>query len=499
MWSVSSVSNMAGDTSSNGLPILVGFLLWSTRNIARNLGLKSNPISVRAMLQWTPAKFWLTEDDGGDPGHEFEDVLEQLCGAGASYPDPKTGKYPPLTNSGFFTDNQLEAMKCFAPEQLPVLVTLAREFAVCDRWFSSMPGPTWPNRFFVHAASSGGLVASLSGIKTAETGLLRDFDFNHGTIYNRLNDANLPWAIFQGDEFPQSRAIEGLDDDQFIDFDDEFADRVNDPDFDLAYIFIEPSYGNVITSSLKAGDYTCGNSQHPLDDVTRGERLIKKVYETIRNSPHWEKSMLLITYDEHGGFFDHVSPPGTTAPGDGVSEAVGEEGESNPKNFDFTQLGVRVPAVVISPFVPRGTIDHTVYDHTSLLATVELRFGLPPLTNRDSSAAPFDHLFSRAIPRDAPVTLPDPPDSGFRCDREGGPGALVNAAGELSEHPGLAIPITLIPFLLIAFRREYRATPAARRPAIITEFRKIQTKQSALEYMHRVRLKLKAGPIGFEQ
>lgn len=105
-----------------------------------------------------------------DPGHEFKNALMQLCGADAIYPDPTNGKYPPIDGSGFIASYRTSGaptpgkiMKCFSPEQVPVLTTLAGEFALCDRWFASMPGPTWPNRFFVHAASSGGLDDSPSG------------------------------------------------------------------------------------------------------------------------------------------------------------------------------------------------------------------------------------------------------------------------------------------------------------------------------------------------
>ena len=175
------------------------------------------------------------------------------------------------------------------------------------------------------------------------------------------------------------------------------------------------------------GDFTCGNSQHPLDDVTRGEKFIKSVYETIRSSPHWNSSLLVVTYDEHGGFYDHVSPPPTVSPGDRITDS-----SSNHHNFDFTQLGIRVPAVVVSPLIPRRTIDHTVYDHSSLLATVEATFGLKPLTNRDSQANAFNRLLSLTAARtDAPVALPDPPDSGFRCEHD-----AQGRAPPLSPHCG---------------------------------------------------------------
>ncbi len=141
---------------------------------------------------------------------------------------------------------------------------------------------------------------------------------------------------------------------------------------------------------------------HPLDDVTRGEKLIKNVYETIRNSPHWEKSMLIVTFDEHGGFYDHVIPGPAVPPGDVITQSYVQN------HFQFDQLGVRVPALVISPYTQKGVIDHTTYDHTSMLATVERMFGMRNLTNRDKAANDFRHLLSLDQPRsDTPARLPD--------------------------------------------------------------------------------------------
>jgi phospholipase C len=149
-----------------------------------------------------------------------------------------------------------------------------------------------------------------------------------------------------------------------------------------------------------------------MDDVTRGEKLLKAIYQAVRNSPHWETGLLIITYDEHGGFYDHVVPPTTVAPGDSVTEP-----ENNRYNFNFQQLGVRVPTVVISPFIQKGVIDHRVYDHTSVLSTIEAIFSLKNLTARDGAAAKLDRLLSLKSPRtDTRKTLPDAPRSGFSCN-----------------------------------------------------------------------------------
>lgn len=206
-------------------------------------------------------------------------------------------------------------------------------------------------------------------------------------------------------------------------------------------MFIEPDYGNVLP--LTSEDFTCGNSQHPIDDVTAGERLIKDTYEAIRNSKLWETSMLIVTWDEHGGFYDHVRPGPAVPPGDGVSTSGNVR-----HGFGFDQLGVRVPAVVVSPLVPRNTIDHTVYDHSSIPATLERNFGLEPLTARDAAANDVVHLLSLTTPRtteaEAPTRLPEPATSAFRCvgvfdliaDTHAEEIAEVKGAAEAPAEPG---------------------------------------------------------------
>jgi hypothetical protein len=227
------------------------------------------------------------------------------------------------------------------------------------------------------------------------------------------------------------------------------------------------------------GDFTGGSSQHPLDDITAGEKLIKTVYETIRNSPHWNESLLVITYDEHGGFFDHVVPPTTVSPGDKITDE-----ENNHHNFDFTQLGVRVPTIVISPLIPRGTIDHAIYDHASLLATLEKLYGLKPMTRRDRQANTFNHLFALESPRaDAPSMLPEPADSHCESDQPAGqlaPGTFP------SDQDNVAIDPSLRGFLHFSFMKDYKLAPAPARKALIRKFLKINEKGDALKYMQEV-------------
>lgn len=412
-----SFDHMLGFSGIAGIDAVTGSRTTVDGLVGR-LCFNTDPTTGRAVVAGTPADYVIPVADK-DPCHEFAGVVEQLCGPDAVY-RPQAG-YPPIDNSGFLsgyrgtgTAHPEKIMRCFAPAQLPVLNALAREFAICDRWFSALPGPTWPNRLFVHAASSGGLDDSPSDWDTVSSYLLDGYHFDNGTIFDRLSDNHIAWEVVAGDEFPQVLALRGMGLNLLaghLSSAATFSERLRDPGYRPRYVFIEPDYGDVL---LGAGDFRGGNSQHPLADVTSGERLVKTVYEAIRNSPHWEHSLLVITYDEHGGFYDHVAPPPAVPPGDRVLFP-----RNNHHGFTFDRLGVRVPAVVISPLIPRGTIDHTVYDHSSVPATVARLFGLPPLTHRDSAANDLLHLLALPEPRrDTPPTLPEPADSGISEPRD---------------------------------------------------------------------------------
>jgi phospholipase C len=191
---------------------------------------------------------------GTDPGPEFADVLEQLCGTAASY--LPSSPYPPMNNSGFATSFTRKApgldpatiMKCFRPDQVPVLHALATTFGVCDHWFSSLPGPTWPNRLFVHAASSSGLDDSPKGIEHVGA-VLEGYKFQNGTIYDRLSAAGRSWHIVEGDELPQSLTVAGLINSalqgHFLSM-EELARTLAGSDFKDQYVFLEPNYGHVL-------------------------------------------------------------------------------------------------------------------------------------------------------------------------------------------------------------------------------------------------------------
>ncbi len=288
-----------------------------------------------------------------DPGHEFEDVVQQLCGQSAQY--QPNHNYPRMDNSGFvynYATSQTEGtgptpssdigdvMACFdTPNQLPVLYQLATKFVLCDHWFSSLPGPTWPNRFFLHGASSNGLDDSpshqqmadwLSGIGNVPQG--SGFAYPHGSIFDALRNKNIEYRIYadwnnsfsddpQGISYvggtPQVASLHNITaaDAYWLKGapNGHTFDKALQQNYTAQYTFIEPNYGNVVNDT-----YAGGSSQHPMDDVYGGEALIKYVYESIRNSPLWHHSMLIITYDEHGGFYDSSTPPSCLAPQDSL-------------------------------------------------------------------------------------------------------------------------------------------------------------------------------------
>ena len=307
---------------------------------------------------------------GTDPGHEFHDVAAQLNGAAMdgfvrNFEDVAksrkvaaavTGQYKPDIMRYFDVGQTADG------DTLPVLHTLARNFVICDHWYSSLPGPTWPNRAFVHSGTSHGIVKMPEDLASAT-----DFRFYpQPTIYNELASADYDWRIYHGGIsqtiiFP--RLWRYLPTSHICSFDDFADDMKKSPDKIPPYVFIEPNFFG-----------TERTDQHPPGSVEAGERLIANVYDTIRaNDALWNESLLVILWDEHGGFYDHVAP-GATVPPDDCGNAD-----------DFKRLGVRVPALLISPMLQAG-VCNSIFDHTSLLRFVSERWGLPQMGRRAAQA-----------------------------------------------------------------------------------------------------------------
>jgi len=253
-----------------------------------------------------------------DPGHSGFDTLTQLYG------DARTGVVQDPKMSGFVrsyegkTGNPADAhriMKCFDPVKLPVLTRLAQQFCVCDRWFSSLPGPTFPNRAFVHAATSMGRV---------DMGI--DWRKLSPTIYERLAENHLDSVIYYHDSTMAS-TFDGLagNPDFFRSLDNDFLAACDDNDLPT-YSFLEPRFAN--SPGGNGEPAYSASDQHPDHNVREGEALIQRVFKAVWKNPKVRNSTLLvITYDEHGGTYDHVVPPTTVNPdgkvwtNDGVSLA----------------------------------------------------------------------------------------------------------------------------------------------------------------------------------
>jgi phospholipase C len=419
-----------------------------------------------------------------DPPHEFPNVLEQLCGPGAAY--PAGGAYPPIDNSGFVASYVAgkgkqpgEIMKCYTPGQLPVLNALAAEFVVCDNWHASIPGPTWPNRIFVHAASSGGLDHSPSAAEIVNWEVLDGLALPNGHIFDRLNTAGIRRRLYAGDDFPTVAALKGIHLDDIRHY-SSFSIDVQQAGYDDRYIFIEPSYDVL-------NNYRNGTSQHPLGDVTRGEALIKSTYEAIRNSPAWNSSLLIVTWDEHGGFFDHAIPPAAIAPGD-TAPGTG----LNQYGFTFEQYGARVAAVIISPLIPKNLVDHRLYDHSSIPATVESLFGLAPLTARDAAANHLDALVTLAAPRtDTPPTLPATA-APFLAPMTAETPPPVVAAPDAAASAETVNQGNLPVVVHSALRQDLQLSPPEARAAILARVAAMQTKADAQQYLKEVQQKIRA-------
>jgi phospholipase C len=296
-----------------------------------------------------------------DPHHEHVNVMAQLENQNGGFVADFQRAYGHHLSSADLQD----VMGYYPVGFLPALHTLGREFTVCDRWFSSLPGPTWPNRFFALSGTCAGQVLMPAGTEMLK--LHWYTEQTQPTIFSRMTERGLPWRIYHYD-FPASlvlteqRRAENLRSYAGI---DEFFEHASGNPVDFpAFTFIEPQYFGV-------GQ----NDDHPPHNVMKAEKLIADVYNALRSNPTlWERCLLVVVYDEHGGFYDHVVPPPTIAP------------DANTASWSFTQLGVRVPALLVSPRCERR-VEHTQFDHTSLLKYLKEKWNLGSLGARAEQAA----------------------------------------------------------------------------------------------------------------
>ncbi|MFN7143575.1 MAG: alkaline phosphatase family protein [Myxococcota bacterium] len=342
----------------------------------------------------------VTVDCVADPGHGWDASREQFNG-GAN--DGFVRDYEDRAPGGLLG----EVMGYHTRDSLPIHYALADAYTVCDRWFCSVMGPTWPNRFYGHAATSDGQ---------------KNNDFPSGgaftfpTVWTKLDEAGIPWKYYYTD-VPYIGLFANHFRDDTVGYLEDFLKDAERGDLPPV-VWIDPGF--------------TFNDDHPPHHPGLGQEMIAAVYEALARSPQWGRCLLVITYDEHGGFYDHVAPPTT----DDDHAADG-----------FDQMGFRVPTLLVGPYVRAG-VEHTTFDHTSWIKFVCERFGLDPWNARlraaNSLAVALDaDRMARSEAAD-PVALPafdiDETTLGDECSYGGGPVSPPAEATELERWIRLTRP-----------------------------------------------------------
>ena len=332
-----------------------------------------------------------------DPPHDAATIAEQL--------DEMAGFVTSFERAvpGLSPETYGEVMGYLAPEELPMTNFLASKFAISDRWFAPVPTGTIPNRLYAMCGHAAGLRDNPGPLEY----LSRASDIAD-SVFHQLERRGRSYRMYAGTRPPWAALIPTLWDDML------FGDKlrpITRLSADLArdepvpnFVWLEPSYSWTELTSLTDDFYAEPNCDHPPSDLMRGQALIQFVYDAIRNSKVWDTSALVITYDEHGGFYDHVTPP-ACAP-------------SHVARDRFTGRGPRVPALVVSPYVRPGAVvgvpHGQAFDHCSVLKFVCEQFDIEPWTPRiaDPTTASLGRFFAHeplARPLDSGLTLPSQP------------------------------------------------------------------------------------------
>jgi phospholipase C len=312
-----------------------------------------------------------------------------------------------------------EPMGYYPREVLPFAYSLARTFALANRWFSSVPGPTYPNRRFLLAGSAYG------GTTTGASTLL-DPPPPNGTIFDRLSDHDISWCDYFAD-VPMSAVIPSILLKHFRHhhqisrfFHDCQAGTLP------SVSFVDPPLGVLSSIASHVGslpgvikealallgvDFSkfphAGTEEDP-QDMYYGEKWAHRIIEAILRSPAWPRTLLIYTYDEHGGYYDHVAPPQALPP-DNIPPTL----QSGDVQAGYDMYGPRVPAVVVSPYSKPNSVTNVEHDHTSVLATIEAKWNLPALTDRDANAATVMDFLDVSHPALlTPPTIQGPASSG---------------------------------------------------------------------------------------
>ena len=425
---------------------------------------------------------WTNVDDGGnvhaltddaayqgqlrvDPPHDFFSVNQQIF----LHPGQPAPQPPKPDMLGFAADyaraggNPANIMKCFRPDRVPASRALAKSYLVCDNWFSSVPGSTNPNRAFAHFGTSFGRVDN-GPVWFVEV----DRKLEHG-IYGRLRAGGRTAKIYYYSLQSGTIGMTFLPTSYFGLYRDFVRDCRNNalPD----YAFIEPPY-------VDQEDGTMAADQHPDNFVLAGDQFIRNVYEAIRsNDDLWRSTVLLIVWDEHGGIFDHVSPP---------MLSYGDSFRSGVAAFNFDRLGVRVPAIVVSPYVRPG-VSHELFEHASIPATATQQFIGPPGQHspyrREQRAPTFQQLLQTDMaPRMERPDFGKPPRRGELADDRVMPVSLTHAPSLQRPTFGPNRPAS---GLQIEHVREVHQLLALRNPKVASAFDPggIRTQREVTQFM----------------
>ncbi len=366
--------------------------------------------SSRRVTSWNPSGVTATNpNSSGGVQHAFH--MPTTCQLPASPSQEWTASHLQYDNGtcrGFVVSpSGPVAMGYWSGSDLPFLYGLARAFPIADRWFCSVLGQTDPNRRFLIAATSSGMTNDIAvpgpgtSPSTVEQDALLATPAN-GTIFDRLSAHGVSWVDYTA-SYPTGTTSE------LYPVDDAVLTQTAYKPFDSFYA--DCAAGSLPAFSLLDPDYGTQSQENPQNLVV-GEDLLRKVVLAVGGSPAWTKTMLVVVYDEHGGYYDHVPPPVALAP-DGIPPVV----PPGASTYDgFSRYGFRVPAVVVSPYAVRAGLTHVLHDHTSVLAMVERKWNLPAMTFRDANANDLTDFLDMAALRTGTPTfhqLPALPPSGL--------------------------------------------------------------------------------------
>ncbi len=319
-----------------------------------------------------------------NPAESWDDVHRELDGGALDGFTTEAGREDAKDPSG------TRAMGYYDESDLPYYYALARAFAISDRHFASVLANSWTNRLYYMAATSYGVTSNIFPIQRDANG------DQYPNLFTRLDDAHVSWAFYAQD-LPSlgilSVTYAAADTSTHVFPLEQFATDAAAGHL-ASVVFVEGS-------DLKGG---VSPDEDPPADFEVGQQMVAGIVDSVMHSPLWPSTAMFLSYDEQGGFYDHVVPP-SACPPDDIPPQIGSAGV--PGAFD--QYGLRVPLFVISPYARRGYVSHQVTDHTSILRFIEARWALPALTHRDANAVPPFDMFDFDHPDTSIPTLPAAP------------------------------------------------------------------------------------------